>query len=113
MDYPISLEITYETDEEYRNCLCQLLKIDDDDSFNFDYLDFIYSKTWMIPTFNNLYEIAAGTMMSTDNTIGLAVLFSYTYLIHFHKCLVIYFKNPSSNLELNDDFNVLFQILKR
>jgi hypothetical protein len=113
MDYPITLEIIYETDEEYRDCLCQLLKIDDDDSFNLEYLDFIYSKTETIPIFADLYEIAAGTMMSTDKSFGLAVLFSFTYLMNFHKCLVIFFKDPNSNLELNDDFITLFQSIKR
>jgi hypothetical protein len=112
MDYPITLDITYENDEEYRDCLCQLLKVDDD-SFNFDYLDFIYSKTEKIPIFIDLYEIAAGTMMSTDKTIGLAVLFSYTYLMIFHKCLVDFFKDPSSNLALNENFITLFKMIKR
>jgi hypothetical protein len=113
MDYPITLDITYENDEEYRVCLCQLLKMTDDFSLNFEYIDFIYLQTEKVQLFAELYEIAAGTMITTDKTIGLAVLFSYTYLANFHKCLVDYFKEPNSNLAVNDNFITLFQMIKK
>ena len=39
-------------------------------------LDTIYDKTHLIPEFKTLYQLAAATMMSQDDSFGLAVLFS-------------------------------------
>lgn len=65
-------------------------------------LDFIYEHTKTNPIFTELYEKAAARMISTDLTIGLAVLFSYDHLKLFHECLVAYFSNDPPNIEEND-----------
>jgi hypothetical protein len=49
-------------------------------------LDRIYTKTRDHPLFKDIYEKAAGCMLSTDPEIGLAVLCSYDYLDVFIPC---------------------------
>ena len=58
------------------------------------YLNFIYKKTRDNFDFQELYELAAAKMISTDNEIGLSVLHSFDYLKHFYPCLISFFKNP-------------------
>ena len=43
-------------------------------------------------------------MLSQDREIGLAVLYSYDYMLLFHNCFVEYYKNPSEYDEKKDSF---------
>lgn len=57
-------------------------------------MDEIYEKTCDSPLFAELYEIAAAQMISTDPTIGHAVLMSYHYFHLFHPCICTYLNSP-------------------
>jgi hypothetical protein len=54
-------------------------------------MQYVMDKTSHLPLFAPIYEQAASFMFSTDKNIGIAVLFSYDYLLLFHNCLVDYF----------------------
>lgn len=104
---PLDAELRYETDDEYRQCIQDLISScppvvaelgtaiseydDDDDDTHADaitlFLDFVYQETKEDPMFRNLYEAAAPQFFSEDPTIGLVVLFSYDYLSLFFAIL--------------------------
>jgi len=126
-DYNTKLLIHYSNDYEYRSCLRELfsmkrvIQLDPDldeitrDEQDYDIdaasqkLDFILEQTGGHPRFQELYDIAASKMISTDRSIGLSVLFSYDYLAFFHKCLCSFFDDPYSF----DDTNLAFVALKK
>jgi hypothetical protein len=60
-------------------------------------MDEIYNATKNNDIFNELYDLAAATMFSTDRTIGQAVLLSYDYLCFFHNCLASFLKGNFDN----------------
>jgi hypothetical protein len=60
--------------------------------------------------FQNLYDLAAEKMISTNREIGQAVLFSYDYLPLFHKCLAGFLRNPDS---FNDSDEFYVTLLKK
>jgi hypothetical protein len=60
--------------------------------------------------FQNLYDLAAEKMISTNREIGQAVLFSYDYLPLFHKCLAGFLRNPDS---FNDSDEFYVALLKK
>lgn len=109
MNYPISLGISYKTDTEYQKCFCALINqtVTSDQSFDDEwdednvtlFLNFIYTKTSTIESFQQLYLDAAATMMSIDPEIGVAILFSFTYFEIFHQCIVSFFNNK----KIDDD----------
>lgn len=115
IDYPIEFRVQYTNDKEYRatiRTLCNMSsnilafvkseeEVDDideitRDEWDFDQdaitklFDFIYSATGTL--FDEMYKKAAGFMLSEDPNIGLAVLFSYDYLMDFHPVLCDYFR---------------------
>jgi hypothetical protein len=114
--YPTNYTVSYTDDTEYREAIrhvfrmtCNILVVpsegDDEgidpvtqDEWNFDtestapFLDFVYGATQTHPVFQDLYEVAAGLMLSEDPSIGLAILFSYDYFALFHRVLCAYFK---------------------
>jgi hypothetical protein len=114
MSYPTNLVVEYTNTAEYRKCLRQLFQmktenfiinnntydepLDEESADELSYdeestgkvMDFIYAKTKDSPLFQEVYDLAAGFMFSTDRNIGLTVLFSYDYLKEFHGCLVAY-----------------------
>jgi len=126
-DYNTKLLIQYSNDYEYRASLRKLfsmkrvIKVDPDideitcDEQDYDVdatsqkLDFILEQTGGNPWFQELYDIAASKMISTDRNIGLSVLFSYDYLVYFHKCLCSFFDDPDGF----NDSNVAFVALKK
>lgn len=114
--YPTEFRVQYTNDKEYRatiRTLCNMSsnvlafakseeEVDDideitRDEWDFDQdaitklFDFIYSTTVKEPILNAIYKTAAGFMLSEDPNIGLAVLFSYDYLMDFHPVLCDYF----------------------
>jgi hypothetical protein len=128
-----NLQISYSNDEEYRQCMREIVgmnvetmksKFDglDDvsrDELLFDndaaikYLDFIYDETHKNSLFSEIYKIAAGFMLSTDQSFGVSVLFSYDYLDLFYKCLNEYFKNKAAFSGENVAYVKLLAKLKR
>jgi len=116
--YPIDLNISYTNDEEYRKTIRQLFQMKSDsypeivhsdidpvsrDELEYDNdsanlaMDYVFAKTRRVPPFIAIYEQAASFMFSTDINIGMAVLFSYDYLLLFHNCLRDFFVSLSRN----------------
>ena len=107
--------ISYQTNQEYRNWIRRIFhftkdaktyyanlnetdfekNIDDEskDEMDYDYdsmqigLDILFEQTIDIPIFEEMYTLAAATMISTDVKIGQAVLcsFDYFHLYYMHK----------------------------
>ena len=118
MSYPTDLVLNYTNTTEYRKCLREIFQMksenftinkntyeeppDEESADELAYdeestgkvMDFIYSQTSQNPLFQNVYDLAAGFMLSNDRNIGLTVLFSYDYLKEFHDCLVGYLRTP-------------------
>jgi hypothetical protein len=59
--------------------------------------------------FQNLYDLAAEKMISTNREIGQAVLFSYDYLPLFHKCLAGFLRNPDGFNDSNEFYVALLK----
>jgi hypothetical protein len=70
-------------------------------------MDEIYEKTRYDPLWINLYEKAAAKFFSTENEIGLVVLFSYDYFSAFYGCL--HTQEPWS--ETNESYIFLLSLL--
>ena len=100
-----NLTIHYDTDEEYQKTICSIFTMEEyDETINIS-LDMFFFKTKDIPAFQEVYDLAAAKLLSTDRNIGLAILFSYTYLPMFYPC-VCDFQN-----EKDPDFTQLKKIL--
>ena len=116
--YPTDLTISYTNDIEYRKTIRQVFQMKSDsypdivhsdidevsrDELEYDdtaasvAMEYVFDKTRRIPIFIAMYEQAASFMFSTDINIGMAVLFSYDYLLLFHNCLKEYFASLSRN----------------
>ena len=118
--YPINFKFNYECDTSYRKQLRTFVSmnpleprmnehaLDDDeidavtnDENDYDeeaickFLDKVSNCTSSNKEFQTLYLLAAGTMLSEDGEIGLAVLFSYSYLLPFHSILSRWFNDKS------------------
>jgi len=116
--YPIHLKIDYSTNTEYRQCCRELFSMDptkihqeinkyneteldnetrDEEEYDMDAainaMDFIFEKTKDHPVFQQLYEKAAGLLLSTNLDHGLPILFSFDYLALFHPILCGFFAN--------------------
>ena len=74
-------------------------------------MQYIMEKTHNHPLFRTLYEQAASFMFSTDINIGLAVLFSYDYLLLFHECLSEYFLSLADSARPFSEQNETYQAL--
>ena len=116
MSYNTDFIVQYTNNTEYRNQFRTLFSmiaqihdndIDEEtsDEQNYDnqqstiILDHIYSITKDNIWFIQIYKDADALMMSTDPSIGLAVLFSYDYFSTFHQCLCDFIKTP---MNMND-----------
>ena len=84
------VKVTYDTDDEYRACLCSLFGTKDD---TYDenqaelIMDSIYATTKDNVLYQELYDLAAAKFLSEDRSLGLSILFSYDYFALFCKCL--------------------------
>lgn len=120
--YNTRLSVQYNTTHEYRNDFRKLflmeaiesdLDIDSEtlDEQNFDenasgrMLNLIYAATKDDLRFQELYDLSAALMFSTDREIGLAVLFSYDYFCFFHPCIC-------NLIEKKEDIALSIQTLK-
>lgn len=134
MYYPVHLDISYNTDTEYRDAVRQLMsmkpqpplsscseavdmdpitldEMDMDDAAVTSFMDFVYEHTKTDYACMTLYQLAAATMFSEDPSIGLAVLCSYSYLREFHQAMRTLFLNIPS--EDNPALQALIARLKR
>jgi len=74
-------------------------------------MDKIYDKTKDCKLFQKLYKIGASKMLSEDESIGQAVLFSYDYLKDFYLCLVDFYYEPEKFTDKNPNYiNLLKKI---
>lgn len=85
-------KIAYADDYQYREIICKIFNIADAEEFYSSEvidsnLDKVYADTINYPFFKNIYEIAAGFMLSTDARIGVCILFAYDYTEKFYNCL--------------------------
>ena len=119
-------DIRYSNDIEYRNCLRRLFYMNriesdytdvdivtqDENDYDMDSsskaMDYVYGITSHHPQFQQLYDIAASKMLSTDREIGLAVLFSYDYMALFHNCILSYRTNPTDFTEQSPAYCELY-----
>lgn len=123
--YNLDKDVYYTNNTEYRQCLRELFNmecshnpelegIDEEtkDELLYDentmssIMDEIYNATKKNDLFNELYDLAAARMFSTDRTIGQAVLLSYDYLCFFHNCLANFIKGDFDN---NNEFYLLLK----
>ena len=137
--YPIDLTLSYTNDEEYRKSIRNLFQMKSDsypdivhsdidavsrDELEYDEnsaysaMDYVFDNTRNVPPFIAIYEQAASFMFSTDINIGMAVLFSYDYLLLFHNCLRDFFTSLSRNDEPftieNENYKLLhIQLFKK
>ena len=111
MPYNINQIVTYDDDFAYRKHVREIFSmtcspISDYDEVTNDELmyeddamskglDEIYARTKDVPEFQEIYMLTAGFMLSTDPSIGLAVVFSYDYFDKFHPCLVDFLRSGS------------------
>ena len=130
-NYPVDNKISYNTDAEYRMSLRELFKMKDQttidpsldeiskDENNYDeetnklWMNWISEQTKECYELNELYKLAAATMISLDRDTGLAVLFSFDYFSDFHSLLTIYFKNPKQDLEMTTSYERLWRRLSK
>lgn len=115
-NYNLNKDVYYTNNKEYRQCLRELFNmkcvispdlegLDEEtkDELLYDentmsvIMDEIYNATNKNEFFNELYDLAAARMFSTDRTIGQAVLLSYDYLCFFHNCLASFLKGEFDN----------------
>ena len=117
--YNLSITPSYNNTTEYRSCIRELFymkslpnldsDIDDEsrDEMDFDdssihtAMEQLFQATREHPLFQQLYLSAAARLISEDQTIGQAILFSYDYLELFHHCLVCFFREPNQFNEFN------------
>lgn len=134
-DYDTSFPfVQYENNSQYRKWIRNVFKMDTspifkeiETKYNMDELDeesldeMLYDHDIMSQTmeqlyrvtqsnvlFQTVYDLAAGKMFSTDQTIGQVILFSYDYFYLFHACLCVFFHSP----ELFDETCIYYLELK-
>lgn len=125
-NYDLNKDVSYTNNREYRKCLRELFNmkcimnedLNDIDEETMDELlydentmsaimDEIFNATKNNELFNELYDLAAARMFSTDRTIGQAVLLSYDYLCIFHNCLASFLRG---NFDNKNEFYLLLKI---
>ena len=129
--YPLTVEIKYTNNAEWRRCLRHIFQmdstkypalvddIDDESKDELEYdeisssqaLDYIFKKTQYNTLFQCIFEKAAALMFSIDHEIGLTILFSYDYLDVFHACLVLFLETPDLFTETSDVYKALHKKL--
>ena len=129
-------KIKYENDDEYRLIICKLFtkdgifsfyqnkpteetleEIEDDIYFDemliLKNMEYLFSNTKENILFQNLYDLAAARVISTDRTIGQCVLFSYDYLSAFYDCLVLFMNFPEEFTENCLVYQTLVEMIRK
>lgn len=129
--YPFDKQVIYSNDIEYRQCVRELFRMKTQmdvlnnpdldeitkDETNYDketttlLVKWISEETKECYELNELYKVAAATMITLDRETGLAVLFSYDYFAEFHKLLSLFFSSPDTDLELSSSYERLWNRL--
>jgi regulatory protein YycH of two-component signal transduction system YycFG len=133
--------ISYNNNTEYRNWIRRIFhftkdakvyyanltekdmsnEIDEEsrDEMDFDYnsmqtgLDIIFEQTIDESIFEELYQFAAASMISTDVKIGQAILCSYDHFYLYYTCLWHFFMNKPQKIEsLKEYQELLFRLRK-
>jgi hypothetical protein len=121
INYNFNSIIKYNDNNEYRKCIRELfymntISINDDiDEVTKDEMDYddetisktmgqLFTLTKDNLCFQQLYELAAALMISTNKEIGQVVLFSYDNLPFFHSCLASFYREPENFNENNTCF---------
>ena len=133
MNIPYNLEIedvSYENNTEFRQVFrkvfCMVSAPDDSDGIDLisqdenDYdadnvtlgMDFVFKHTHNNSYFQVLFDYAAAKMMSTDQEIGLAVLFSYDNFADFHKCVVEYMRDKDKFDDSCESYKNMYEKIK-
>ena len=132
-NYPVDKQVSYSNDMEYRQCIRDLFRMTPQtdvlnnpdldeitkDETNYDketstlLVKWISDETKECYELNELYKVAAATMITLDRETGLAVLFSYDYFAEFHKLLSLYFSSPGTDLEMSSSYERLWNRLTR
>jgi len=111
--------VEYNDDNEYRQKLHKIFmvstKINEDDPTDYDpiinnTLSVLFEKTKNNSQFQTLYKMAAAKMISTDQTIGQCVLYSYDYLYLFHPCTCLFLSYPEM---FNEDVPYFKQLVEK
>lgn len=130
-NYPVDKQVSYSNDMEYRQCIRDLFRMTPQtdvlnnpdldeitkDETNYDketstlLVKWISDETKECYELNELYKVAAATMITLDRETGLAVLFSYDYFAEFHKLLSLYFSSPGTDLEMSSSYERLWNRL--
>jgi hypothetical protein len=118
--YPIHQRIQYSNDTEFRQSIRSVFGMNEQthittdphldeiskDEMNFDdtqveeWTKWVSMETAQCYELQELYKLAAATMMSLDTEIGLAVLFSFDYFKDFHSTLCAYFADRTIDLDM-------------
>lgn len=122
--------INYTNDAEFRSCLRSVFNMTENvdkssyldeitrDEINYDFesaskaMDYIFAETKDNILFQPLYDFAAAKMLSTDRSIGLAVMFSYDNLKDFHHCLCDFFTNKNDFNEMRESYKAIYNKIK-
>jgi hypothetical protein len=99
------IETKYNMDELDEESLDEMLY---DHDIMSQTMEQLYRVTQSNVLFQTVYDLAAGKMFSTDQTIGQVILFSYDYFYLFHACLCVFFHSP----ELFDETCIYYLELK-
>jgi len=130
-NYPVDKQVSYSNDMEYRQCIRGLFRMTPQtdvlnnpdldeitkDETNYDketstlLVKWISDETKECYELNELYKVAAATMITLDRETGLAVLFSYDYFAEFHKLLSLFFSSPDTDLEMSSSYERLWNRL--
>lgn len=131
IEYHFDMNVSYDSNQTYRQCIRDLffmnttnLSLSDLDEETRDELLYddktinqtmkqLFDVTSNDPLFQELYDLGAATFFSTDRSIGQAVMFSYDYLIWFHRCLQCFFSTANSNSEWNEKNEFYVRIKSR
>jgi len=76
-------------------------------------LEFIYDQTKDDPNFSVLYKLSAGQMLSENEEIGLAILFSYDYFQPFFYCLRDFFETRELWSDQCESYRTLYKKFQR
>jgi len=133
--------ISYHSNKEYRDCIRNIFQFSKDnktyyaglskedilenideeskDEMEFDIykmeegLNILFENTIKDPLFEELYILAAATMISTNVKIGQTVLFSYDYFHLFYVCLWHFFMKKNKKIEYLPEYQQLFFLIKK
>lgn len=135
--------ISYQSNKEYRNWIRRIFHFSNDaksyyadltendmvsdssidaeskDEMEFDNvtmehgLDFIFESTKDDSIFEELYLLAAATMISTDNQIGQAVLCSYDFFHLYYTCLWYFFCDNTRKIETLPEYQRLYAMFRK